>query len=142
MRTQTHRHTHTQTDTQTERGYNHKNGVIKEHNPDISQSSVISFECIQPSLYLNNKYSYSKYMHTLCHHQFSKHFTHELYFFVINRSCYFCVFNIIAGQKSKYSNFLGGMKGVKPYLFYKLLRSGPIEKESAEFPNGQVKISF
>ena len=104
----------TDTDTQTERGYNHKNGVIKEHNPDVSQSSVISFECIQLLLYPNNKYSYSKYMHTLYHRQFSKRFTHELYFFVINRSCYFCVFNIILRQKLKYVYFLGGVKGVKP----------------------------
>ena len=48
MRRQTHTHTDTHTDTQTERGYNHENGVIKEHNPDVPQSSVTSFECMQP----------------------------------------------------------------------------------------------
>ena len=39
MRTQTHR----QTDTQTERGYNHDNRVIKEHNPVVNQSVTLLY---------------------------------------------------------------------------------------------------
>ena len=62
----------------------------------------------------NNQYGYLMHMHTLRHKHFSKRFTHEKYFFVINSSCYFCVIIIILKQKSKYVYFWGAVKGVKP----------------------------
>ena len=52
MRTQTH----TQTDRQTERGYNHDNRVIKEHNPVVNQSSVTSFKCMKSCYTRNYRY--------------------------------------------------------------------------------------
>ena len=51
-----HTHTDTHTDTQTERGYNHDNRVIKEHNPDVYQSSVTSFKCMKTLFTRNNRY--------------------------------------------------------------------------------------